>query len=437
MNQDNLREAFTYSEQEFTVTRKGKESLAKGILIRKSTGLPIRVSALPTGHLFFAFRAKHFYLHRAIWTLHFGEIAPGLVVRHLNNNPMDNTLKNLAIGSQQENKNDSRKYVVRNVGTRWDIWQVSTSVSGFCVSSKHVSQEQARALCEKKVNAILEIIKQTGNRYFRHSPEELRSFLTFDAKTNSFTVTKTPPGCQGSSKNTLFPGSVLKASTPRGTISIQGQSYSTYELSYLMGHGPIPINQTLHHIDFNVENNSPSNLTLLTREENTRLRNGPARFKVDRLTCMTHYDTAWKKFRATVRTEDGKRVRVSGGFETEEAAKQAAKEAAQAVLNKTFDSHVHVATFLKEKFVEDELKGSQLFARYRLWVEEKKIPVSLQKQGRFNFYRIVQNFCAWEGRGKRALIWILNRPPIKPAMEADQGSTTRRGDPHPPPAVVS
>lgn len=49
---------------------------------------------------------NHGYLHRLVWWAWNGEIRPGLQVRHLDDNPSNNCLSNLALGTQKDNEAD-------------------------------------------------------------------------------------------------------------------------------------------------------------------------------------------------------------------------------------------------------------------------------------------------------------------------------------------
>ncbi len=48
-------------------------------------------------------------LHRVIWEAFRGAIPPGQYVRHLNDNPHDNRLSNLAVGTSKQNAHDRNR----------------------------------------------------------------------------------------------------------------------------------------------------------------------------------------------------------------------------------------------------------------------------------------------------------------------------------------
>ena len=59
-------------------------------------------------------RAKGFYVHNLVLLAFVGPRPDGLVTRHLNGNPSDNRLSNLAYGTYSENQQDSIQH-----GTQW------------------------------------------------------------------------------------------------------------------------------------------------------------------------------------------------------------------------------------------------------------------------------------------------------------------------------
>lgn len=403
MNQEALREAFVFSEQEFFVKKLQRN--AKGTLVRKTDGRPVGASPrrTQTEHLRFSFQATSVYLHRAIYIWHHGAIGEGLVVRHLNGDPLDNRPGNLALGLAQDNSNDRRTFSFVELPGKW---MVLTSVSGYHVRAYDVEREQALRKCGEKVTEILEIMKRTGFRYFKHTPEELRAMLSFDPETNTFTVKQTPKGCAPRAKVNLPPGKTLAASGPRGQISLEGQLYTIYEIVFLMFHGQIPVKQTIHHIDFNCNNNRPENLTLLSVEENSRLGNGhPVNEETSRGFSL---DRRKKKFHVYVQVE-GKRVWL-GYAATENEARVLAQEARQAVLKKTFvRPSVLVQTFCREQVGKGPIDGTTLHKNYLDWCKSKNVFGGFQRPA--NFCHAAETFpFVQKIKGKKGL-WYLNCVP--------------------------
>lgn len=55
------------------------------------------------------FNGKVYKTSRIVWFLHFGPIPEGMVIDHLNGNPWDNRIENLACKTQKQNMQNQRK----------------------------------------------------------------------------------------------------------------------------------------------------------------------------------------------------------------------------------------------------------------------------------------------------------------------------------------
>jgi hypothetical protein len=62
------------------------------------------------GYLLTSLNGKSYYIHRLVALAFLGEPAPGLEVRHLNGDPGDSRLENLAWGTHQENMRDRKDH---------------------------------------------------------------------------------------------------------------------------------------------------------------------------------------------------------------------------------------------------------------------------------------------------------------------------------------
>lgn len=82
---------------------KGRHGLVMGNVLKKLKG-----SCNKHGHIYVKFGRdkKAELIHRLVFKVFVGEIGEGLVIRHLNDNPKDNRLVNLAIGTQKDNVKD-------------------------------------------------------------------------------------------------------------------------------------------------------------------------------------------------------------------------------------------------------------------------------------------------------------------------------------------
>ncbi|MBU8770311.1 HNH endonuclease [Cytobacillus oceanisediminis] len=94
---------------------KGRHGKVMGRELRKIKG-----SKTKRGHVYVRFgrKAKPLYIHRLVYQVFVGEIAEGLLIRHLNDIPYDNRVENLSIGTQKENMEDARKNKLFPLGSK-------------------------------------------------------------------------------------------------------------------------------------------------------------------------------------------------------------------------------------------------------------------------------------------------------------------------------
>jgi len=84
----------------------GKHGLRKDGEMKKLKG-----SSINNGHVYIRFGRKGpaKLVHRLIYQTFVGVIPEGLVVRHWNDNPKDNRVENLLIGTQKDNMQDCKR----------------------------------------------------------------------------------------------------------------------------------------------------------------------------------------------------------------------------------------------------------------------------------------------------------------------------------------
>lgn len=94
---------------------KGIHGLVKGDKLKR-----LKTSKSKSGHMKVQFgrKAKQQLVHRLVFKTFNGEIPPGMVVRHLNDNPSDNRIENLNIGSQKDNVSDAKRNNIFPVGSK-------------------------------------------------------------------------------------------------------------------------------------------------------------------------------------------------------------------------------------------------------------------------------------------------------------------------------
>ena len=90
------------------------------------------------------------HIHKVVMLAFVGEKAPGLEIRHLNGNPADNRLENLAYGSRSENLIDKAYHGQRKL-TIADVIEIRTCTTGpialakkFGVSRNHITNIRNR-----------------------------------------------------------------------------------------------------------------------------------------------------------------------------------------------------------------------------------------------------------------------------------------------------
>lgn len=63
------------------------------------------------------------------------------------------------------------------------------------------------------------------------------------------------------------------ASSVYAKTKVDGVTYSTHKLVWMLNNGAVPDGYVVHHIDHNKRNNDPSNLTLMTHAEHSQHHN--------------------------------------------------------------------------------------------------------------------------------------------------------------------
>lgn len=92
--------------------------LGRGKRVPTSEWRQLKPSPDEDGHLVVGIRGKTHYLHCLILEAFVGPCPPGMECRHLNGNPADNRLENLAWGTHTENQQDRFAHGTDNRGER-------------------------------------------------------------------------------------------------------------------------------------------------------------------------------------------------------------------------------------------------------------------------------------------------------------------------------
>lgn len=146
-----------------------------------SAGDPAGAVSGEDGHFAVILEGKKYKVHRIIWELHFGTIAPRLVVDHKDGNPQNNRPDNLRIVSQARNARNARKKTNNTSGVNGVNRTVSGKRSYWTarwmegkIRSKHFSienlgnDEAFRQACEFRAVKIEELNKQGAGYTERH-----------------------------------------------------------------------------------------------------------------------------------------------------------------------------------------------------------------------------------------------------------------------------
>lgn len=91
----------------------------KDVLAGRTGKTKIVLAGDPAGHLTsnsngtrktvdVGFRNKHRKAHRIVWEMHYGEIPKGMVIDHLDQNPWNNDVLNLALKTKSENHRNTK-----------------------------------------------------------------------------------------------------------------------------------------------------------------------------------------------------------------------------------------------------------------------------------------------------------------------------------------
>lgn len=84
--------------------------------VRGPSGKELQPYVNRTGHRFFLIRGKKLWLHHAVLLAYVSDRPQGAIARHLNDDPADNRLENLAWGTLSENAQDALRNGGRSTG---------------------------------------------------------------------------------------------------------------------------------------------------------------------------------------------------------------------------------------------------------------------------------------------------------------------------------
>lgn len=96
-----------YSGKTYSIKVKNKGDVA-GVKVFRRGGKPFRWDL--------TFKNKKYNLHRVLWTIEIGEIPEDMVIDHLDRDPFNNRLSNLAIKTNKDNQRNISKSSANKTG---------------------------------------------------------------------------------------------------------------------------------------------------------------------------------------------------------------------------------------------------------------------------------------------------------------------------------
>ena len=128
-----------YDETSPTCLRWGVK-IADKINIHDRAGTTLNPSSKTDANSIVKVRGKGYRCSRIVWTMHHGEIPEGMIIDHLDGNPFNNAIKNLACKTHGENMRN-RKICKKNTsgftGVRWVCFKNKKHTYAEGTSSLH------------------------------------------------------------------------------------------------------------------------------------------------------------------------------------------------------------------------------------------------------------------------------------------------------------
>jgi hypothetical protein len=154
-------------------TRSGRSAKASKRFVGKEAGMPSKRRGV-VARVVVDVNAKPYSVHRIVWEMHNGPIPDGLVIDHIDRNPLNNRLENLrlaTIGQNNMNNNIYKNNTSSMRGVSWckltSKWLVQVRLNG-----KHVILKRFTSLADaKEVHA--RVAKQSYGEFIPNEQLEI------------------------------------------------------------------------------------------------------------------------------------------------------------------------------------------------------------------------------------------------------------------------
>lgn len=113
-------------------------------------------------------RPKNVFVHRLVLEAFVGPCPPGLEIRHLNDDPSDNRLDNLAYGTSRENSADQRRRGTDPAGSRNPAAKLTEAAAARILADYAAGGWTYKALAAREGVSVTAVWRVVRRRLWRH-----------------------------------------------------------------------------------------------------------------------------------------------------------------------------------------------------------------------------------------------------------------------------